>query len=860
MDKRNRISAIIVSTMLLLFAAFTTGESVIETAGFGSTHVEAAATTYYKTTDKLNLRSGASIKKSVITTIPKGKQVAYISKTGDWYKVKYGSKTGYVSKKYLSKVTNSSSSVAKSSSTSTSKATYQTTANVNLRKSASTKGKVLLTIPKGKMVAYKSKSGSWYKVSYKSKTGYVSSKYIKKTTTKTTKTVKITKIAATKFKTTAKLNMRSTYSTKGKVLVTIPKNKILSSAEKYGSWYKVKYGSKTGWVSGSYMKEYYQYITTKTAYLSNKKTSSLHSTPDTKKAKVYSIPTNNVFTSTQRIVNSKGETWYRVSYKGKNYYVISSLVSKITPANLTETSYQAKSNTFLYKSAGATHGSLLTVPKSTVVKTNYRVGNWYKVTYKGKTGYIDISKFSKYTAPAVTPAPAPKPVPNPLPKPTPKPVPKPVPVPVPVPDRLAGKVINKSTYVLITTGADYYASNDTSSKKLGTIPGGEAISSAYRTNNGWYEVNYGGEKGYVPGTYLLTQAEMDRVKKLEGNKNSYLFMDLRTKSSVNAKQINDYITKGANGKSSALAGQGQVIIDAAKANGVNALYLAAHAIHESGYGTSVISMGKKNLFGFGAYDLAPYVGAVKFSSIEANIDYIAKELKATYLNPKEWRYNGAYLGYTVKNINGARVDSMSKGMNFYYASDSKWGEGIGRHMSGILAYSKEGARNEKANTSVPTKPARPNTYDSFPAGTKAVANDNIKLYSKKGDTKKVAATIKKGASFNLVKKWNDYWLEVTYGGKTYHTNAVSLSKYNEYMTVLNLAHITTTTLNVRKAASTDSDKLGTFKNYQYIELVLDKKNKPELKNNMYKVKYSKGEIKSGWVSKSDISIDLNKSK
>ena len=603
---------------------------------------------------------------------------------------------------------------------------------MNLRKSPSTKGKVLLTLPKGKTVTYKSKSGSWYKVSYKSNTGYVSSKYIKKTTTKTTKTVKTTKIAATKFKTTAKLNMRSTYSTKGKVLVTIPKNKILSSAEKYGSWYKVKYGSKTGWVSGSYMKEYYQYTTTKTAYLSTKKTSSLHSTPDTKKAKVYSIPNNNVFTSTQKIVNSKGETWYRVSYKGKNYYIISSLVNKVTPAKVTETSYQAKSNTFLYKSAGATHGSLMTVNKNTVVKTNYRVGNWYKVTYKGKTGYIDISKFAKYTTPAKIPTPE----------------------PVPDSDRPEGKVITKVNY-RAAKGSKFYESDfvvKENGKDIGVeIPEGKELSSTYRTKKGWYEITYNGLKGYISSANLITQKEMDRVNELEKNKKNYLFMDLRTKSSVTAKQIDTYIDKGVNGRKSVLTKKGQAIIDAADKNGVNALYLAAHAIHESAYGTSVISKAKNNLFGFGAFDLAPYVGAYRFSTVDENIYYIAQELKATYLNEGNWKYNDAYLGYSVKDINGDRVDSMSKGMNFYYASDSEWGVGIARHMSGILAYDKEGAKNQLPNEKVLGKPATPNGKDTFPPGTKAVANADIKVYADE-DLKIVAAPIKKGKTFNLLGK------------------------------------------------------------------------------------------------------------
>lgn len=141
--------------------------------------VEAATTTTYKTTASLNLRSGASTKQKVILTIPKGKAVTYISKSGSWYKVKYNGKTGYVSSKYIkvTKVTTTKSSAKTSSNT----ITYRTTEALNMRTGASATKKLILTIPKGKSVSYISKSGTWYKVKYNGKTGYVSSKYLKNT-------------------------------------------------------------------------------------------------------------------------------------------------------------------------------------------------------------------------------------------------------------------------------------------------------------------------------------------------------------------------------------------------------------------------------------------------------------------------------------------------------------------------------------------------------------------------------------------------------------------------------------------------------------------------------------------------------
>lgn len=145
----------------------------------------ASKNTILQTTANLNLRAGQSTKHKIVTTIPKGKQVTVVSKSGSWYKVKYGSKTGFVSSSYVKTISKSSTTATKPATTTkkttaTKKTTnLKTTANLNLRTGQSTKHKIVTTIPKGKQVTLVSKSGSWYKVKYGSKTGYVSASYVK---------------------------------------------------------------------------------------------------------------------------------------------------------------------------------------------------------------------------------------------------------------------------------------------------------------------------------------------------------------------------------------------------------------------------------------------------------------------------------------------------------------------------------------------------------------------------------------------------------------------------------------------------------------------------------------------------------
>lgn len=121
----------------------------------------------YEVTPKegLNVREGRGTKYKVLTTMPKGTKVSVTEISGGWGKVTYNSKTGYSSMQYLKQVTNTS-------------ATHKTTANLNLRSTRSTSGKILLTIPKGTSIKVTDIKSGWGAVTYNNKSGYVSTQYL----------------------------------------------------------------------------------------------------------------------------------------------------------------------------------------------------------------------------------------------------------------------------------------------------------------------------------------------------------------------------------------------------------------------------------------------------------------------------------------------------------------------------------------------------------------------------------------------------------------------------------------------------------------------------------------------------------
>lgn len=140
----------------------------------GATAVSAKktpATCRYYATTALYLRAGPATSKTAVRLLARGTAMTHVPglMTSGFIPVMVGATSGWVSSSYVTPV---KPAVA---------ATYKTTSNLSLRKSASTSAKRILVIPKGKSVGtIKATSGAWRKVTYAGKTGWVHSSYLKK--------------------------------------------------------------------------------------------------------------------------------------------------------------------------------------------------------------------------------------------------------------------------------------------------------------------------------------------------------------------------------------------------------------------------------------------------------------------------------------------------------------------------------------------------------------------------------------------------------------------------------------------------------------------------------------------------------
>lgn len=139
--------------------------------------------------------------------------------------------------------------------------------------------------------------------------------------------------------------------------------------------------------------------------------------------------------------------------------------------------------------------------------------------------------------------------------------------------------------------------------------------------------------------------------------------DLTRPADISGAQLDAALAAVAPG--SPLVGWGEAFVSAARAHGVNAYYVAAHAAWDSTWGTNPVATVKNNLLGYGATASCPFDCAVPFESQQASLDFILPLIKADYLTP-----GGRF--YTTGTL---------AGMAPIYSGHPQWAEGIAAIMN-----------------------------------------------------------------------------------------------------------------------------------------------------------------------------------
>lgn len=218
---------------------------------------------------------------------------------------------------------------------------------------------------------------------------------------------------------------------------------------------------------------------------------------------------------------------------------------------------------------------------------------------------------------------------------------------------------------------------DKLSEKIITINKNESVRLLEIQDN-WYKIKYNSYEGFVQsdcvtyidpniGAYAYSE-EKSKAELIAGlNKN----MKLNKPSGLSLEQFKKVLSGCKSDKNKIFEGNAEYFYYAEKQYNINGLFVAAVGIHESKWGTSKISLDKKNLFGYGASDSNPYANAKNFTTYAEGIDLVSRVFVKYYINsPGTKIYDGEVA--TGKYYNGSTLVDVNK----RYATDKNWNNGV----------------------------------------------------------------------------------------------------------------------------------------------------------------------------------------
>jgi len=201
----------------------------------------------------------------------------------------------------------------------------------------------------------------------------------------------------------------------------------------------------------------------------------------------------------------------------------------------------------------------------------------------------------------------------------------------------------------------------------------------------WCKVEYKETEGYIQCENLTSEkttpkiVEQNRIQKLLLTLD--INMALNEPSGLTLKDFQRILSNQSSDLNHIFKDNAEAFYNVEQRYNVNGVFLAALAIHESGWGTSTISIDKKNLFGYGAYDSNPYDGAYTFETYEEGVDLLGQVFAKHYINTAGTKIHNGEIA-TGKYYNGSSLSAI----NVRYSTDEEWATKVYSIME--MLYSK----------------------------------------------------------------------------------------------------------------------------------------------------------------------------
>ena len=263
---KKKISSLLAVSAIICAAAVTTSANAEEVKSTDSNNQVAVQRVNNKKTRSvvavgqvtanggLNVRKSPNTNSKILKVLNTGEKVNIKWTEPGWYYIEHKGTEGYVSAKYVKKISGTSSPDGDVAYSATGTVSTSSKIGVNLRKGPSTSSAMIMGIPDGAKLTITAKNGSWYKVSYSGNVGYVHSDYVKVGGSSSSNgDVEYNATGVVNTSSNTGVNLRKGPSTSSAMIVGIPDGAKLTITAKNGSWYRVSYAGNIGYVHSDYV-------------------------------------------------------------------------------------------------------------------------------------------------------------------------------------------------------------------------------------------------------------------------------------------------------------------------------------------------------------------------------------------------------------------------------------------------------------------------------------------------------------------------------------------------------------------------------------------------------------------------------
>ncbi|MGE6595968.1 SH3 domain-containing protein [Bacillus proteolyticus] len=226
--------------------------------------VKPASGNYTVNVSSLRVRTGPSTSHTTIGSVKKGQVVQVVGEVQDWFKINYAGQTAYLSKDYVTKGSSNENATQGSNQEQNNNVTVQTggtyvvnATSLRVRTGPATYHSVIGGVLNGTKLNVVGSEGSWFKVNYQGKTGYVSSEFVKfvkgGTTTPEQPEQPNQGAIGDYYINASALNVRSGEGTNYRIIGALPQGQKVQVISENSGWSKINYNGQTGYIGTRFL-------------------------------------------------------------------------------------------------------------------------------------------------------------------------------------------------------------------------------------------------------------------------------------------------------------------------------------------------------------------------------------------------------------------------------------------------------------------------------------------------------------------------------------------------------------------------------------------------------------------------------